>query len=110
MHLIDHGGEWFRIDIARVGQRIGNDIAHAARMRRDNDNACGDEDRLGDVVRHEEDALQAAVPGAAPQVDHFAAQALRGEDIECAEWFVHAQYFRLRDKRPREADALAHAA
>ena len=38
------------------------------------------------------------------------AQVLRGEDVERAEGLVHAQHFGLRDQRPREADALAHAA
>ena len=50
------------------------------------------------------------MPGAAPQVDHLRAQVLGGEDIERAERLVHAQHFGLRDQRPREADALAHAA
>ena len=48
--------------------------------------------------------------GAAPQVDDLGAQVLRGEDVERAERFVHAQDFRLRYQRPRKTDALAHAA
>ena len=54
--------------------------------------------------------LRPACARAAPQVDHLGAQALRGQDVERAERLVHAQHFGLRDQRPREADALAHAA
>ena len=78
-------------------------------MRRDNDNAGGDEDGLDDIVGDQKDALEAGVPGAAPQLDHFAAQALRSEHVESAERLVHAQHFRLCDKRSREANPLAHA-
>ena len=79
-------------------------------MRRDDDDARGHEHRLGDVVRHEEDALEAGVPRAAPEIDHLGAQVLRGQHVERAERLVHAQHLGLRDERPREADALAHAA
>ena len=38
------------------------------------------------------------------------AQVLGGQHVERAERLVHAQDLGLRDQRPREADALAHAA
>ncbi len=50
------------------------------------------------------------MPRAAPQIDHLRAQVLRSQDVERAERLVHAQHFGLRDERPRETDALAHAA
>ena len=79
-------------------------------MRRNDDDARGDEHRLGDVVGHQKDALESGVTGAAPEVDHLRAQVFRGQDIERAERLVHAQHFGLGDQRPREADSLAHAA
>ena len=45
-----------------------------------------------------------------PQVEQVGAQGFGGQHVERRERLVHQEDLRLHDERPREADALAHAA
>ena len=95
--------------IARVGQGIRHDLLHAARMRRQHDDVAREIDRLGDVVRDDDQALEAG-GGVHGDAADFVAQRLAGEHVERAERLVHAEDLRLHDERARDADALLHAA
>src|SRR6476661_4440796 len=44
------------------------------------------------------------------RIEEIGAQRLGGQHVECREGLVHQQQARMHDQRPREADALAHAA
>ena len=101
--------EILRIDIARIGERIEDDVLDPPGMRGDDDDARGHEDGLRDVVRDEKDALEIPRFGF-PEVDDFRAKVLRREHVERAESLVHAENLRLRHDGPREADPLPHAA
>src|SRR5262249_11853351 len=68
--------------------------------------AVGQQDRLGDAVRHEDDGL--ARPH--PDVLQLEIEPVAGQGIERAEWLVHQQKARGGHQRPGDGDALAHAA
>src|SRR5260370_25212539 len=65
--------------------------------------------RLFDIVCHQEDAAGRDLL-AEPEFHQFAAQVLRGKHIECREWLVHEENFRLYRQSSRESNTLLHAA
>src|SRR5215218_6370862 len=45
-----------------------------------------------------------------PEPQHFILHLHAGEGVQRPEWFIEQQDFRMIDERPREGDALRHAA
>ncbi len=95
--------------VARVGQGIGDDLLHAAGMGGEDDDVAREVDGLGDVVRDDDETLEPG-GGVGGDAADFVAQGFAGEDVEGAERFVHAEDLRFHHERPRDADALLHAA
>ena len=62
-----------------------------------------------DVVRYHEDGFDRQFL-LRPQIDEVGAQRFCGQDVQCAEGFVHQQKFRLHNQGTCQADALAHTA
>ena len=59
MNLSDELLEGRRGGVARVGERVRHDALDSSRVRGEHDNALGQVDRLGNVVRDDEKALEA---------------------------------------------------
>src|SRR6266699_1731859 len=76
------------------------------RIRLEQGDAIGQEDRLVDVVRDEYDRR----PQLGPEVGDLDLQRFAGEVVQLAEGLVHEQDLRPHRQRPGHADALLHAA
>jgi len=81
----------------------------ASRIRRKQKDAVAHQDRLFDIVRDEDDALDRQLT-LLPQIDKIGAQIFRRQHVESRERLVHEQDIRMNDERAGKADALAHAA
>ena len=81
----------------------------AAGIAGQHDDAVAHQHRLFDVVRDHEDALDRHA-SLDPEVEKIGAQGFGGEHVERRKRLVHQENIGVDDKRPREADALAHAA
>ena len=66
----------------------------------------GEEHRLLDAMRDEQDGLAAL----APDPQHFEVHLLARQRIERAEWFVHQDQLWIVDEGARDRRALLHAA
>ena len=89
---------------AREGRVEG---AHdPARPRREHDDAAGEQQRLLDVVGHQEDRPRHLVQRADQPLLHLGA----GDRVERAEGLVEEEDVLLGHERPQEADPLAHPA
>ena len=64
------------------------------------------EHRLIDRMGDQHDGLMRALP----DVEQALAHLLAGDGVERAERFVHQQHFGIERQRPRDRDALPHAA
>ena len=73
---------------------------------RHDDDARRKEDRLGDRVRDEHDCAA----GLLPDAQELHVQPLAGHLVERAERLVHQEQRRVERQRPRDRDALLHAA
>ncbi len=82
---------------------------HAARIRRQHENAVAHEHRFLDVVRDDQHRLDRH-PALRPQVEQVGTQRFGRQHVECRERLVHQQDRRVDDERAREAHALAHPA
>ena len=85
---------------------VGTDVARVAPQ---DDNAVGQQHRLFDVVRYQENGLGGhGLLG--PQFQQFAAQVLGGQNVKSGKGFVHEKDFGLDDQGASKAHPLAHAA
>ena len=85
---------------------IGADVAGIAAQH---DDAVGQQHRLFDVVRDQEDGLGGhGLVG--PQLQQLTAQVLGGQHVQGAEGLVHEEHLRLDHQGAGKADALLHAA
>ena len=82
------------------------DVRQPAGPRCQDDDAVGEEDRLGDVVRDEDDRLAALLPEPEQQEVHLVAR----ERVERAERLVEQQHLRVLRERAHDRRALLHAA
>ena len=87
-------------------QRDRHDLQHAARPPREHDDPVGQPHRLVDVVGHVEDRLARPLPDRQQLLLHELARL----GVERRERLVHQQHGRVDGERPRDADALPHAA
>ena len=98
---------------SRYSRGCGSGLAitslHASRIRAHDHDAVGEEDRLLDEMRDEQQALQPHA-AARPEAVDLRAQRLRRQHVERGERLVHAQQLGPADQRPGDADALLHAA
>jgi hypothetical protein len=78
----------------------------AAGARRHDDDAVGDDERLLDVVRDEQDRARLALERASEPRLHLRAR----DRVERAERLVEAEHRLARQQRAQERDALAHPA
>ena len=91
---------------SRPGQ-VDRDLRRdPARSRRHDDDAVGDEHRLGDAVGDHDDRGR----GAVPEPQELEVEAFAGHRIERAERLVEEQDLGGKRQRPGERDALACAA
>ncbi|EKS68347.1 hypothetical protein BURK_024995 [Burkholderia sp. SJ98] len=95
--------------IARMLERHLDLGHHAARIRRQHENAVAHEHRFLDVVRDDQHRLDRHAP-LRPQIEQVGAQVFGGEHVERGERLVHQQQGRIDDQRPRETHALTHPA
>src|SRR3954447_12795014 len=79
---------------------------HPARPRREDDDAVGEDERLLDVVRHEQDGARLPDERAGEPVLHLRP----GQGVEGGERLVEAEKRLAREQGAQERDALAHAA
>src|SRR5690349_2232775 len=96
-------GDVGAVRIARQAVELGLDLP---RVRRQQQDAAADLDRLGDRVRDEQHGEARALPQREQLVLHLAAR----ECVERGERLVHQQYVRLHRHAARDRDALFHAA
>ena len=95
--------------VARMMQRDVNFGGDAAGIAGQHDDAVAHQHRFLDIVRDHEDALDRHA-SLDPEVEKIGAQGLGGQHVERRKGLVHQQNIGVDDKRPRKADALAHAA
>src|SRR4051794_40803532 len=89
-----------RIDGPRLRQVDVDDPADPARPRRHDDDAGGQEDRLRDRVRHE-DNRRAGLP---PDPHELEIEPLPGHLVERAERLVHEEQLRIEGQRSGDRD------
>ena len=107
--LVDQRAE-LRVEAVARMRKVDRDFrGDAAGIGRQHEDAVGHQHRFLDVVGDHQDRLGRHAPFL-PQIEQVGAQGLRGQHVERRERLVHQQDLRLHDQRPREADALAHAA
>ena len=90
----------------REHRDLGSDPAG---IWREDEDAIAHEDRLLDIMRHQQDRFDRQASGR-PQIHEVAAQSLAGEHVERGKRLIHQENGRIDDERARETDALAHAA
>ena len=88
------------------GRSIVDDAGDPARARAHHDDARREEDRLRDRVRDEDDRRAELLPDR----EQLEVEPLAGHLVERAERLVHQQQRGLERERPRDRDALLHAA
>src|SRR5882724_4258286 len=86
-------------------QCISNVPVDAARCRGHDKDAITHVDGFINVVSNEKHCSAAIFP----EPQHFVLQAHAGEGVECAEWFVEEENFRVIDERACQSNALGHA-
>ena len=91
-----------------MGEFDGKIGAHTSRISAENDHAVGQQNRLFDIVRDDENGAGRHLL-AEPQFEQLIAQVLGGEHVERGERLVHEKDFRLDDQSAGETDALLHA-
>ncbi len=84
-----------------------DDGADPAGARRHHDDACREEDGLGDRVRYED---RPSIRVSRPDAQQLEVQALSGHLVERAERLVHEQQSRRERERAGDRDALLHPA
>src|SRR5438128_3949448 len=115
--LLAHGGEEVGLVVEKVGaaERLErarprkvdiDDFLQASRPGGHQEHAVGEENRLLDVVRDEQDGELVRLPDPSEQLLHQLPR-LR---VERAERLVHQQHLRPVTERACDGDALAHAA
>ena len=92
--------------VARLGRVHLQDALHPPRPLRHGDHVIGNEDRLTDVVRDEQDRRLEMRPQPQQQFLHQEPRLV----VERAERLVHEQDVRLVDQRARDLDTLLQAA
>ena len=107
--LVDELLELRGAPAARPGQRVAHVGPDPAGVGAQDKEPVGEQHRLLDVVRDHYHGL-GREPLALPQFQQLAAQVLRGEHVQRAEWLVHQQRGRLHDEGTGETDTLAHSA
>ena len=109
VNVIDKRAEGWIDAVARLRQ-VDLDLRDdPAWIRRKHQDAVAHQHRFLDVVRDEQNAADGH-PAFAPEVEQVGAQSFRREHVKRRERLVHKQHFRMDDKPPCEADALAHTA
>ena len=107
--VVDELGEGGGLAFARMREgnlEVGADVS---RIAAEHDNAIGQQYRLFDIVRHNEDG--AGGDGLLlPQLEQLAAQVFGGEHVERGEGLIHEEHFGLDDEGACEADTLPHSA
>ena len=93
-------------DVARARELDRVHVLDAAGPARQDDDAVGEGDGLGQVVGDEDDGL--ALPG--PEGQELGLEAELRVGVERAERLVHEEDLRLDDERADERHALAHSA
>jgi hypothetical protein len=83
-----------------------DDMLDAAGARGHHSDPLAEHDSLVDPVRDEKDGLARG----APDAQQFSLQRLPRLRIECCEWLVHQQHFRIVGQTAGDRDALLHAA
>ena len=93
-------------DVARARELDLVHVLDAAGPPRQDDDAVGERDGLGEVVGHEDDGL----PPAGPELQELGLEAELGVGVERAERLVHQEDLGLDHERADQRHALAHAA
>src|SRR5215471_2378608 len=104
--VFDERGRVGDLDRPRPRQVDSDRLEHSPRALAHHDNSVAEEDRFVDAVRDEERGLLVLLPDAEQLVAHR----LAGLRVERAERLVEEQDLRVDGERPRDADALPHAA
>ena len=103
-------GQQFAAGIDRAAlaprHRNGHHLADPPRTPRQDDNAIGEPDRFLQIMRHVNRAHRAV----GEQANKILHQQFAGLRVQRRERLVHQEDRGLHRKRPRNADALAHAA
>src|SRR5688572_22340653 len=92
--------------LPRVGEVDGQALEDPGRFCADDQDLLREKHRLGDAVRHKKDRLA----GFLPDLQELLAQLSRSDFVEAAEGFIHQKNVRIDRQRPRDRDALLHAA
>src|SRR3974390_3533301 len=98
----EFGAEW----IARARKWNLFFLLYGAGMRRHYDDAVGEIDRFGDVVRHVDHRLLRLAPHVRQEPLHLVTR----QSVERGEGLVHQQHRRIVGEGTRDRDALLHAA
>ena len=106
---IDEFDEFGGFAIARVRHFHGEIRVNVRGVAAEDNDAVGEDHGFFNVVRDDENRAGGDFV-AEPELEQFAAQSLRGEDIEGRERLVHEKHFGLDDERACDTDALLHAA
>src|SRR5262245_51229106 len=94
------------LDRARTGQRHVDHGQHASRSGTHDDDPVGEEDRLDDAVRHEDDGLATLLPD--PQ--QLEVQPFARELVDRPERLIHQDNLWIDNQDSAERGALLHAA
>ena len=103
---LGHDGGVQVVDRARTRQLHGEIRDHASGPRRHHDDPVGDEDRLGDAVRDQQDRRRRAFP----EPQQLQVEPLAAQRVEGAERLVEQQHLGLERERAGEGDPLARPA
>ncbi len=95
--------------VPRMRERHLQLVRHPPGVGREHQDAVAHQHRLLDVMRHHQHRLHRQL-ALHPQIDQVGAQRLRRQHVQRAERLVHQQQIRMHHQRPRQPDALAHAA
>ena len=109
VNQLDHLEEGGTPVLARVGNRVYDLAAHRAGVRAHDHDAVAEEHGFLDEMRNEEDRREPARPFREEAVD-LGAEQLRSQHVEGREGLVHAEELGPPHERPRDPDALLHAA
>ena len=92
--------------MSRGRGKIDLNSSGSSRVRREQHHAVSQARRLADVVRHENDRLLPRLP----DLLDVAVELFARQRVQRRKRLVHQQHPRIRRQRPRQRDALFHAA
>src|SRR5215471_19226767 len=94
------------LDRARTGQRHVDHGQHASRSGAHDYDPVGEEDRLDDAMRHEDDGLATLLPDA----QQLEVQPFARELVDCPKRLIHQDNLWIDNQDSAERGALLHAA